>query len=112
MTVEVEDVRYEITDISEPYFFTDSRIQKAIDEAEGLLSERGVSSDRRVRLHASLDLIDIRLAALKNRAAISIAEGKKSVTYQDLIQIRNIIQEKLERETSQASGCFSVGYNI
>ena len=112
MTVEVEDVRLEYGDATEPYFFQDSRVQLAITEAEGLLSARGISSDRAVRLQAALDMIDLRIQSIRNRPANSVTEGKKSAEYTDLLQIRENLNEKLEIEISRASGCFSTGYNF
>jgi len=112
MTVEVDDVRLEYGDTVSPYLFPDTRVQLAITEAEGLLSARGISSDRAVRLQAALDMIDLKIQSIRNRPAKSITEGKKSAEYTDLLQIRENLEEKLEIEISRASGCFSIGYNF
>lgn len=89
MPSSVADVREEIGDTTEPYLFSETRVQLALNEAAEDLRARGVDIDtvrgaRAQRLMAAIDLLEVHLARIRGRPAASISESGKSISYTDL----------------------------
>lgn len=89
MPSSVADVREEIGDTTEPYLFSETRVQLALNEAAEDLRARGVDIDtvrgaRAQRLMAAIDLLEVHLARVRGRPAASLSESGKSISYTDL----------------------------
>lgn len=93
MASSITDVREEIGDTTEPYLFSETRVQLALDEAAEDLRARGVDIDtvhggRAQRLTAAIDLLEVHLARVRSRPAASISESGKSISYTDLAEAK------------------------
>jgi len=110
MAATVEDVRYQVGDTVEPYLFTDSQIQDALDEAAALLSNHNIGTDdtlgeKSQRLMAAVDLLDTFLTNLRRRPAASLSESGAGITFVDLQRQKSSLDEKLQVLMSQIAGC-------
>lgn len=109
MPSSVADVREEIGDTTEPYLFSETRVQLALDEAAEDLRARGVDIDtvrgaRAQRLTAAIDLLEVHLARARGRPAASISESGKSISYTDLAEAKREKALALRRLLAKIAG--------
>jgi len=105
----ITDVREEIGDTTEPYLFSETRVQLALDEAAEDLRARGVDIDtvhggRAQRLTAAIDLLEVHLARVRSRPAASISESGKSISYTDLAEAKREKTLSLRRLLAKIAG--------
>ena len=111
MAATLADVRDEVEDLTEPYLFSDSKVQRALTEAaEDLTALRGIDIDtilgrKAHRLMAAVDLLGSHLSRVRNRPAAALSESGKSITYVDLAEQKREKEQKLETLLEQLSGC-------
>lgn len=102
-------VREEVGDTTEPYLFSQSRVQLALDEAADDLRARGIDIDtvrggKAQRLTAAIDLLEVYLAKVRGRPAASVSESGKTVTYTDLLAAKREKTLALRRLLAKVAG--------
>jgi len=110
MAATLADVREEVGDTTEPYLFSETRVQLALDEATEDLQTRGIDIDtvrggRAQRLMAAIDLLEVHLSRIRGRPAAALSESGKSITYVDLVATVREKEQKLEALLGRLSGC-------
>lgn len=106
----IADVRDEVEDLTEPYLFSDRKVQRAIDEAaEVLTTVRGIDINtvlggKAHRLMAAVDLLGSHLSRVRNRPVAALSESGKSITYVDLAEQKREKNQALDTLLGQIAG--------